>query len=243
MKKFIKVFSVVIILSIICSTCMFACKKDDNTKKEEKDSLSYTFVTSKQISFGSYPQTIAKNVELSDIKTGEYDESTGYYKYNGKTYAIITATPSVEDATFSNGSSVIAGQEYAFVVEDIIWNIIYSKEDNAFVCMSNKILDITNFQNIANIAGDSTERYFYKDDRFSRMCQKYRFHLLVGSWLEHYDYLDGKEYKVEVLWYPGSVDDAATYGNVTRKPVVQETENTNNEKKGFFRRLFNSIFS
>ena len=164
MKKFIKIFSVVIILSIICSTCMFACKKDDNTKKEEKDSLSYTFVTSKQISFGSYPQTIAKNVELSDIKTGEYDESTGYYKYNGKTYAIITATPSVEDATFSNGSSVIAGQEYAFVVEDIIWNIIYSKEDNAFVCMSNKILDITNFQNIANIAGDSTERYFYKDD-------------------------------------------------------------------------------
>jgi len=164
MKKFIKIFSVVIILSIICSTCLFACKKDDNTKKEEKDSLSYTFITSKQISFGSYPQTIAKNVELSDIKTGEYDEATGYYKYNGKTYAIITATPSVENATFSNDSSVIAGQEYAFVVEDIIWNVIYSKEDNVFLCMSNKILDISNFQNVANIAADSTDRYFYKDD-------------------------------------------------------------------------------
>ncbi len=177
MKKKFLLISTILIISILLVLPLFACEKE---VEPEVKIIPYKFVDGSTvfIEMGEYPQTIAEDVTVADIKTnGTYDESTGYYTYNENKYKIITASPDagISEPTFSNGESVVAGTEYAFKVETIIWKIINKqlKEDD-YLLYANKILDSTHYQEEENYGASTTQvvNYYLYDENHQLQIEK-----------------------------------------------------------------------
>ncbi len=171
-RKILISFLITIVVAISMILPLMACQ--DNTEPEvivEED--AYTFVEGSTIfvEIGSYPQTIAKDVKIDEIKTGTYSETTGYYTYNEKQYKIIQANPyeGSTSLTFSNGEAVVKNQEYAFLVEPIVWKIINktsSSTDGYYFVYSNNILDtcIYQYQSAYSQSTGSVKNYYLLDD-------------------------------------------------------------------------------
>lgn len=171
MKKKFLLFLIISIISILLVLPLVSCKKE---VEPEVKIIPYKFVdgSTTLIEMGEYPQTIATDVSVDDIKaSGVYDEETGYYTYNDVKYKIIPAyaDQDITDATFSNGEAVVWGKEYAFKVEPIIWKIINKqiKDDTDYLLYANKILDSTHFQDEENYGastGQVVNYYLYDEN-------------------------------------------------------------------------------
>ena len=169
-KRFLLIFSILMI-SILLVLPLVSCKEE--IEPEEKI-IPYKFVegSTTLIEMGEYPQTVAQDVTVDEIKaSGTYDETTGYYTYNDSKYKLIPAfaDDSITEVTFSNGESVVWGKEYAFKVEPIVWKIINKqiKEDTDYLLYANKILDSTHYQEEENFGastGQVVNYYLYDEN-------------------------------------------------------------------------------
>ena len=167
-----------VLIIALCTTFLMlfslvSCKKKETPiEPEPEDPIPYEFVEGSTIyiNMGTYPQTVVSDIPVADIKSGTYDEATGYYKYKDNYYSVITAHPCTDDMTavFSNGDAVQDGKEYAFKVEPIKWRIInkaLSQSEGYYFVYSTKILDVSIFQQQSAFGYSSTYEvyYLYKD--------------------------------------------------------------------------------
>ena len=77
------------------------------------------------IYFGEYPQRL-KSAEVA--VTGERDGSGYYLGSDGRRYARVVATPKGEGYLFTDGTPVVAGEEYYFLVEELRWRVLTEEE-------------------------------------------------------------------------------------------------------------------
>ena len=172
MKKSYLLVLLIIVLSISLILPLVSCKDKKEPETPEDPVIPYEYVDGSTIYIvmGEYPQSLVKDIAISDIKSGAYDETTGYYTYNDNKYKIVTAHScnTVSNKVFTNGDEVVDGQEYAFLVEPIVWKILNKNlgDDYHFV-YSNVILDTAIFQKQENIGRSSTgikNYYLYDED-------------------------------------------------------------------------------
>ena len=172
MKKAKLLILTILILTVVLILPLTACKKKKGDPDSVTPEVAYEFVegSTVYIKIGKYPQKLETEVSVEDIKaSGTYSESTGYYTYNDKEYKIIAANPCTQDMTptFSNGEVAVAGKEYAFIVEPIVWKIINKalKED-FYLAYSDYILDTSIYQYQSKIGKTTINPiiYYLKDD-------------------------------------------------------------------------------
>lgn len=135
-----------------CKICKIT-KTEVIPKIEVAEAEIYEVEGKKYVNYGSYPQTHVSNSALIEelnklIETNE----KGYYAYNGKEYAKITAKPyrTVESSsdkygnpvycTYSDGTKLYSDKTEWFVVEPIKWRILEENEGSVKV-VSTMILD------------------------------------------------------------------------------------------------------
>ena len=170
MKKNSLLIFIVLLVSILVVLPLVSCKKEIDPEIVEEASYKFVEGSSMFIEMGEYPQTIATDVTIADIKSqGTYDETTGYYTYNNEKYKIITANPnaSIDSVAFSNEESVVAGQEYAFKVEKIVWKIINKQlKEEDYLLYSTKVLDSTYYQDedAFGASSESVVNYYLYDE-------------------------------------------------------------------------------
>ena len=150
-----KIYLFVIYIVIICIlTTTFACKKETNEEETPKDKVPLYVVDDNNSTFyymGLYPQTVSE-VDVSLIKQGVLDETTGWYTYEENQYAVVKAQEisSPYNRLLSNGEAVVKDKEYAFLVEPIRWKLIYSPVGEMLL-LSEKIIDGSIYQDYSNL--------------------------------------------------------------------------------------------
>lgn len=122
------------------------------------------------INYGKYPKSI-----VSDKNTisalNELDEksvnSLGYYEYEGKEYAKITANVIEDSETyFSDNSPVKKGKVYYFLVEPISWRIM-NQTDNEYTLISEYVLTVTKYDQVGkDIKYDNSQLRSYLNSSF-----------------------------------------------------------------------------
>lgn len=100
------------------------------------------------IVFGKYPQTLVSDSDLTatlenKVSVGELscDVDSGWYNYNGNSYAGIVAKNHVQMdsfTSFNNGQEIVEGKFYFFKVEPINWKVI--KSDGGKYCITTDLL-------------------------------------------------------------------------------------------------------
>jgi len=167
MKKKWLYISIILILSISLILPLVSCKKEEEPTEPV---IPYEYVEGSTIliSMGLYPQTVS-DIDVATIKSGTYDETSGYYTYDGNQYAICEAYPfDIEyTPTFSNNQSVVVGKEYAFKVEPIIWKILNKNlGDDFYLIYANRVLDTCVYQLQENFkkGTDSFSNYYLLDN-------------------------------------------------------------------------------
>lgn len=123
-------------------------------KTYEEDGVSY-------LAFGQYPQTVVSDEALiealdSGIRQGTVtlDTATGWYEYEGFSYARMTATPHTYEENygkFANGEEIVAGETYYFAVEPIVWRVLSDDEGKLFVT-TETLLDVQKFHSTIDTA-------------------------------------------------------------------------------------------
>lgn len=186
-KKWWLVLSIMV-LTISLILPLTSCKKKQQNQQEPEDQIAYEFVEGSTIyiKMGTYPQTIAKDVTVSEIKeNGTYSEKTGYYTYNGNEYKIIKANPCTQDMTptFSNGEVAVKDKEYAFLVEPIIWKIINKAlKEEYYFAYSNCILDTSIYQKQENIGSNTSGviNYYLYDENHKLLEEE---EIYANNWI------------------------------------------------------------
>jgi hypothetical protein len=108
-------------------------------------------VSGNLIYYGCYPQTHCSDITPEKLKSdGIYDKETGYYRYNGESYALRTVETAVTDS-FEDGTSVIKGGTYVFLVEPVAWRIMKTDDGN-YTLLSNVVLDRYNYLSATDIS-------------------------------------------------------------------------------------------
>ena len=97
---------------------------------------------------GRYPQTIT-DLDVELVKSGKYNDKTGWYEYDNNEYAIITVdidSDYQDNEYFNNGELAknYKGVEKAFLVEDIKWEIL-SYGDGYVNIIPTRIIDRQKF--------------------------------------------------------------------------------------------------
>lgn len=123
---------------------------------QAKSNLLEIEVKDGMVEFGVYPQTIIKSSDkkFEDIKASPNDGTA--YTYNNEKYTLIGITwPDDEGGgKYSDGSSVIQGEEAFFKWEPIKWHVLYEdKDQNATFLFANQILDVLPYR----VAIDKTD--------------------------------------------------------------------------------------
>ncbi len=95
------------------------------------------------VMFGKYPQSLVSDSNLlstleNKVLNGELssDVDSGWYNYNGKSYAGIVAKNHVQMdsfTSFNNGQQILEGKLYFFKVEPIKWSVIKSDAGKYFL--------------------------------------------------------------------------------------------------------------
>lgn len=137
-----------------CKICNIT-KTEVIPKIEVAEAEIYEVDGKKYVNYGSYPQThISDSVLIEELNKLTETNEKGYYTYNGKEYAKITAKPyrTVESYTDKYGNDVTVYYKYNdgtkltnnttewFVVEPIKWRILEENEGSVKV-VSTMILD------------------------------------------------------------------------------------------------------
>lgn len=118
---------------------------------------------------GRYPQTMTDE-DVNKIKSGNFNEETGWYEYDGKEYAIITVgidTVYQDSIIFDNGELAKNYQnvEKAFLVEDIKWEILSS--GNGYVnIIPTRVIDRQKFDTNGNKNYLESSIYEFNNTKF-----------------------------------------------------------------------------
>ncbi len=100
----------------------------------------------KLVKYGSYPQTHVNDQSLiTELNKLTTKNTRGYYVYNGKEYAKITAKPywTGNSYIYSDGSLVKFNVVEWFLVEPIKWRVIFDGE--TYTLLSDMIIDAKKF--------------------------------------------------------------------------------------------------
>lgn len=114
--------------------------------------------------FGSYPQKRVNDESLISILDSiEESDERGYYFYNDKYYykevAKVSPYTVASSNRFKDGTSIIDGKSYWFIVEPIAWKILEITDDY-YLLFSNVILDAGGYLNPSNNYKDSILREY-----------------------------------------------------------------------------------
>ncbi len=115
----------------------------------------YEFIENgKYLLYGRYPQTAVTDSEfIAELKNAIelgyaiYNSDTGWYDYNGNSYAKLKAKLHDADISckvFAGGTKIKNGDEYFFKVEDIKWRVLESQNGSKLV-MSDMLIDSVQF--------------------------------------------------------------------------------------------------
>lgn len=131
---------------------------EEGKQEEEKEPVAegtlYKVGNIRYINFGKYPQThIGDETLVAALNALATPNALGYYEYEGKEYAKVTATPhksgTYTDAdgkeqtyTYSDGTAVTSGAVEWFLVEPIVWRVLASK-NGQYQLLAESLLDIS----------------------------------------------------------------------------------------------------
>ena len=134
-----------------CKICKIT-KTEVIPKIEVAEAEIYEVEGKKYVNYGSYPQThVSDSALLEELNKLTVTNERGYYEYNGKKYAKITAKPyqsgSYNDKygntayyAYSDGARLYNNKTEWFVVEPIKWRVLEENEGSVKV-VSTMILD------------------------------------------------------------------------------------------------------
>ncbi len=113
------------------------------------------------IEIGLCPQTV-KSVDVTVSATADAD---GYYTGSDEAkYVKIVASPAYDGQVLSDGTTVIAGNEYYFKLEPIVWRVVDTTEDGIKLLVCEKIIDAQIFDNENSNYKDSALRQWLNAD-------------------------------------------------------------------------------
>ena len=112
------------------------------------------------IEMGLYPQT----VKSADVTVSETPDADGYYVGSDEAkYFKFVATPSYDGQVLSDGTTIVAGEEYFFKLEPIVWRVVDSTEDGVKLLVCEKIIDAYVFDDVNSNYKDSSLRAWLND--------------------------------------------------------------------------------
>ena len=150
-------------IAVICwSTLLLtSCNSggEININKYVEDGVTY-------VEYGTYPQTVVDDLKLiSELKSIDETDESGYLSYNGGEYAKATAELSESESKyyFTNGEEITNKKVYYFKVEPIKWKVISETEDD-FQLFSEKALDSQRYDEALNNYKTSEIRSWLNDE-------------------------------------------------------------------------------
>ena len=165
----------------------------------------------KYVNYGSYPQThVGDETLISELNELTEINYRGYYEYNGKEYAKITAKPlpygttSSTDKygnvqyytyTYSDGSTINKNVVEWFNVEPIKWRIISENEDGSYQLYSEYLLDATSYCDFYYVRKINEVDIYQNNYKYSN----------IRAWLNGYN---GTDYKITDYTNKGFYDRA-----------------------------------
>lgn len=135
-----------------CKICKTTKTQVIPPKIEVAEAEIYEVEGKKYVNYGSYPQThVSDSALIEELNKLTETNERGYFAYNGKEYAKITATPysngSYTDKygntvyyTYSDGTRLYNYKTEWFVVEPIKWRVL-EENDGSVKVVSTMILD------------------------------------------------------------------------------------------------------
>jgi len=102
------------------------------------------------ITFGRYPQSVVNDISTVDALADgifnqeiDIDPRTKWISMNGKHYSVAKENP-FNKTTFSSGKDITAGQRNYYLVEPIVWRVLYESKESLII-ISDKLLDAIPF--------------------------------------------------------------------------------------------------
>ena len=215
----------------------FNGQAQDYKAAQAKSKLPNIEVKDNMVEFGVYPQTIVKSSDskFEAIKSSPSDGDI--YTYNNEKYTHIGITwPDDEGGgKYSDGSSVIQGEEAFFKWEPIKWHVLYEdKDQNATFLFANQILDVLPWQVLVDKTDDNNWKVQGKDKPATNWEASQMRDLLNDHFRNSYftdaekDYM--KEFKNESK-YIASSKDTKDYVTII-SPIILEQYKTSKNLKG-----------
>lgn len=161
----------------------------------------------KYVNYGSYPQThVGDETLISELNELTETNYRGYYEYNGKEYAKITAKPyhygSYTDEygetkyhQYTDGSKIEGYTTEWFNVEPIKWRIISENEDGSYQLYSEYLLDARSYCGYDYVRKINEVDIYQNNYKYSN----------IRAWLNGYN---GTEYKIADYTNKGFYDRA-----------------------------------
>ena len=150
---------VFLFIPILCAGMLTGCGNSGNT--EEDYGLATTPVVindNTTVVYGLYPQThVSDSGLISSLEALTTPESNGWYLFNGKYYAKVSAKPNKTNYKFDDDTKIVEGTTYWFKCEPIKWKIL-SNEGGEYFLLSSVLLDVHRFNSCWQ-GKDSNNRY------------------------------------------------------------------------------------
>ncbi len=141
------------VMTYTCSVCN-GTRTEAIPKIEVAEAEIYTVDGVQYVKYGKYPQThVGDETLIQALNALTEPNALGYYEYEGKEYAKITATPAnsgtytdkygeTHHYVYSDGAKVVFQTTEWFLVEPIVWRIL-SSADGSYQLLANCLLDIS----------------------------------------------------------------------------------------------------
>ena len=127
------------------------------------------------LTYGFYPQKHVNDesliTELNSINPSEAS-SLGYYYHDGEYYYKAVGNP-CSNGKFEDGTSIVSGNTYWFLVQPVTWSVI-SKEESTYFVFASCALDAHLFDDDSSVYKDSAVRRWLESYMFTQMfgmCQ------------------------------------------------------------------------
>lgn len=145
---------------------------NDESNIDEGESPSID-LNNQKVTFGLYPQIKINDTDLIDsLSKKAVSISNDWYKYNDEYYAkAIGQLTDTKDTGgwskyFSDDEEIVVGKTYWFKCMPIIWNI-FKEEDDRYILMTERIIDVTIFDETSNNYQQSRVREWLNNDFYN----------------------------------------------------------------------------
>ena len=141
------------VMTYTCTVCK-RTRTEAIPKIEVAEAEIYTVDGVQYVKYGKYPQShVSDETLIQALNALTEPNALGYYEYEGKEYAKITAKPAnsgtytdkygeTHHYVYSDGAKVVSRATEWFLVEPIVWRIL-SSSDGSYQLLANRLLDIS----------------------------------------------------------------------------------------------------